>query len=156
MECEACHRERARGRAYQFYYGTKGPSTRTIEGGTRVTRTPYHIAGSESVWLCDPCVNWRHGVRSALFLMVALLLFGINVALAVAKESNTANLVCFGIISLALLAGAVYLTVRGRTYVGEGLAIRLRKKALKGKGYNAFLTTEAYKGLRDAQSSPWR
>ena len=146
MECEKCHRQRRSGRTYEFHYGTKGPVSYHWQLGSRAKMTPYQIAGVDGAWICDRCVNSLFGLYVAGVSLIAVLF--VSLLYYFAKEGNTSNTVCWGIF---VLVGLVYFVANARkvrTNFGELFAIRIKKKALRARGYNAFLTTDAYKRLR--------
>ncbi len=152
MICAKCHHERATGREYRFFYGTKGPSTtyRNYDTMQKVTSTPYKIAGQGAAWVCDGCVT----LHQLLYLVGVLFLVGMFVAVAVnsAQEGNTANVYgCSGIGLIGLVIG-LYAVVTGRAEAGEMVAISTQKKGLRGQGHNAFLTAKRYENMRRGNS----
>jgi hypothetical protein len=159
MECEKCHRERERGRTYQFYYGTKGRPEKSIERGMRVTRTPFRVAGRESVWLCQRCVllpfDLGFGLSAGLLGVFAGLMVLVGLAQSLLEPSSRFGMggeclagVALPLLLLSLGTGVWYARWgRRRTKLGERLAIRLRKPTLRRQGHDAFLTTEQYERM---------
>lgn len=159
MECEKCHRERAHGRTYRFYYGIKGRPVKSVEWDLRVTRTPIQVAGQESVWLCHRCVfgllDLGLGLSLGVLVVFAVLLLFVGLGLSFQKSSSPITMTgsCLAAPALLLLVFSLGTGIwyarwgRRRTKVGERLAIRLRKAALQRQGYDTFLTTEQYNRL---------
>lgn len=145
MACGKCGRDTGAGNAYSFHYGTKGPSTsyRDFDRMQRVTTTPYRIVGSESVWVCDRCVRFAQALWVLPF--VIMLLSG-AVAFALEGSPDAESVPCLALTAALMLAGIV-LVLRGKKEFGERVAIRVRKRALRSQGYNALLTSSAYKRI---------
>jgi hypothetical protein len=143
--CGRCGRDTEAGRTYSFRYGNKGPSTHyhDMERMQHVTTTPYRIVGVESVWVCDRCVRITQTVW--LLPLVILLLFG-AFTFAVEGSPDAESVPCLGISAVLMLAGIVYIVMAKQEF-GERVAIRARRRALRSQGYNAFLTSSAYKRI---------
>jgi hypothetical protein len=159
MECEKCHRERAHGRTYRFYYGTKGRPERSVEWDLRVTRTPIRVAGQESVWLCQRCVWLLSDLGVGLSVGVLVVFSGLLVSVGLVQRFLEPSSqfamggACLAAVALPLLVFSLGTGIwyarwgKRRTKPGERLAIRLRKAALQRQGYDTFLTTEQYNRL---------
>jgi hypothetical protein len=139
MECDKCHRQRNAGRLYSFYYGSKGPTATTFEWGARVRRTPYRIAGQETAWICDRCVNLLYIPA----VVVGIFMLGVLLLASLYPEVNAANAVCCGSIGVAFLA----ISLLSRREWGEWFAIRAKRATLRSQGYDAFFTTLGYRRL---------
>jgi hypothetical protein len=120
----------------------------------RTTRTRYKIVGAEDPFLCDQCVGQHIERRARLtaggVFVVTLLLATLRVVLGgpAPQGSELETVVGF---PTAFVAGLViYFGIRRwkrgkqREYMGDGLAIKIRKAALKQNGYDAFFTRQDY------------
>jgi hypothetical protein len=156
MKCEKCNAEGAAGETYTFFYGTHlgidYPNRRT-------TVTRYRLVSSEDHYLCDGCVDAfieararRYGWGVSLtflgipvcFLLLSLVAFQGDLS----KMAPMAPVGMF-IAAMAVLGPLMYLTGKTRWKVGETrkwlgdkLAIDLRKEALKKEGMSAFFTRQ--------------
>lgn len=159
MECDKCRQEREDGQTYQFYYGTKGRPTKSIERGGILTRTPYQVAGQASVWICRRCFFVRYwlplGLSVAAVLILGLFVLFLALGLIFAEQPVrpfAAPMLCVSAGFLALGAGIVVIarSSQRQTNFGERLAIRIKRQSLERQGYNVFLTTDQYNGLERA------
>jgi hypothetical protein len=144
MKCENCGREHSSGHYYNFYYGTKSKSYRRNEVLAAVTQTNYEIKGQRESWICNFCVYARLGLSLGVLLLLA---FGFSLFI---YPNLSGSMSSAYYLPLSLITFGIYfLTIppHSRTELGDLLAIRVNKKALKGQGYNAFLTTGRHKKL---------
>jgi hypothetical protein len=155
MECTNCHRERERGQAYWFHYGTEIHTDETfdVDKLAKIKRTSYHIAGQDSAWICDRCSNRSFSfIRGAYLVLSPLFLIGFFGLAYGSPGGNTVNTLLGGFACCGLpwlVVGGVLLTQKGRMRdaSGERFAIRARTKTLEDQGYNTFFTTAEYKRL---------
>jgi hypothetical protein len=112
----------------------------------KITSTSYSIAGQGGAQICDGCV-----LRSQLLYLLLTMVLPVGFLLTAYDaftSGNTANVVVCGGIGIILLFVIPLITFRGKQEFGEKVSIGVRKKELKTKGFNAFLTTAAFKKLQ--------
>jgi hypothetical protein len=136
------------GKSYLFYYGTKGASSTQYDFSQmqKITSTSYSIAGQGGAQICDGCV-----LRSQLLYLLLTMVLPVGFLLTAYDaftSGNTANVVVCGGIGIILLFVIPLITFRGKQEFGEKVSIGVRKKELKTKGFNSFLTTAAFKKLQ--------
>jgi hypothetical protein len=144
--CELCHRQPIDGDRYRFYYGKK---TDTSFIGfllaLRRTGSPPLITERESAWICRKCVKRRTFLRfglQALLLLTSLALL----ANTFIGGPSSPLLPALGLMALGILI--LTFPPRGEKEIGEQLAVRIKKKALRRQGYNVFLTSKQFAKLR--------
>jgi len=154
MKCARCGRETTEGISYRFYFGKRG---QTDMPDRRTTRTHYKIVGSEDAFLCDQCVGQHIERRARLtaggVFVVTMLLATLRVVLGGPAPQGSELETVVGFPTAFVAALVIYFGIRRwkrgrqREYMGDGLAIKLRKATLKQSGYDAFFTRQDHQRL---------
>jgi hypothetical protein len=143
MKCEVCKKETNPGAFYIVRYGYESWNYLTYKKFL-VTR---QIAGSENVWICDPCLD-RHLDRLAFLagLLIVLSLIGVSL-LGILQGHPLREEICPSVLGL-FGGGIVYYMIKrnkrgkGRLQMGDNYAIQLIKPRLKQQGYKSFFTRQ--------------
>jgi hypothetical protein len=154
MNCANCKTECTGVTPYKFYFGKHGG---TDMPNRHTMRTHYQIAGSEEAYFCNDCVDKqierRARLTAGLVFAGTLLLATLRLVLGgpAPQGSELETVVGF---PLAFVAGIViYIGIRRwkksrqKEFVGDRMAINLRKADLKRRGFNAFFTRMDYQRL---------
>jgi hypothetical protein len=147
MQCDRCHRGRARASKYFFYYGHRyGSAAASAAKGEK--GYTYSIVGQSSAWICDRCVTRAFWLR-IVTTVLAFGLAGVVIYLVFSRSdfmiTQPVLFVALDIVVLVLLLTMIRNQPGGRNEVGESLAIKVDCKRLKAQGYNGFLTSNGYK-----------
>ncbi len=144
--CELCHRVHSGGHSYRFYYG-KDPDTSFLDRLLKLVgiASPPVIAGRESVWICPNCVGLRKWLSYGL-LAILLVIFAFLFVDFIGKMSLSPALMPLSPAALGLCF--ILLPPRGEQETAERLAIGIKKRILRQKGYNVFLTNRQFSKLR--------
>lgn len=157
--CAKCGNE-GEGSTYGFVYGTTTGTETDYRGGPyqtiRTTTTHYKIHAPEQVFLCDTCITGRLEKERRLVtrvfgtLAVVLALAGVSVGIVDVVQHNTLIFSFVMLVFAAFLSGVMLWlrrhlrTARARTEHGEGLAMELRKPALREQGFDLFWSARQY------------
>jgi hypothetical protein len=153
MICEKCKLETSNGDNYTFYYGV---FTSSGMPDSRHIQHNYHIAGSETIYICDQCLkkysHQRMIMMTVLMLSMAILAFIGWFFLKDLSKTQLSGLDPAGFLAVCILmifmVPVIFLVTnrqrkgKGRTVLGDSLAINLKKPALKSRGYDRFFTRE--------------
>lgn len=157
MICEKCGKQ-ADGHAFTFFYGTEKGTT--VIGERRTTNTVrYELSGTSSVNICKECI---HRAKKKIRIIRVCFFSFLAGFVSLYLEQTYIHIIPAGIatvcivILLALcLISTIFIGFFGFSSkgdeVGDSIAIKIKKRALKKQGFNLFLTRSGRdKMLRDS------
>jgi hypothetical protein len=145
-ECEFCHKVQVDGSRYCFYYGKKTDTSffDTLLSLRGISSPPL-IKDRGSAWICQKCTN-LHKTQRRIILVSLLLIEVLLLAAGFLQTPLGLFLLALGILLLGILI-IILPRMGGEKEIPERLAIRIKKKELRQKGFNVFLTNKQFAKL---------
>jgi hypothetical protein len=154
MQCVNCGNESLAGKPYRFYYGKQGETDFPTH---KMRRTRFAIGGSEDAFLCDSCVDRKIDTRArntalgVFILTLSLSLLRLALDAYMPQGTPIEKVIGFPMAFFfpLLIYKAIQSWKKGKQREDEGqrLAIKARKPALRGQGFDAFFTQAEFSRL---------